>query len=98
MDARIGARRDYERQVLSTFARLAGRRAPGLSDADLGGEHRAQQIFYGALARFRAAVADAALLTDLRKDALADLLAGLDDTTPDRCAWDEAIAEAVNNG
>jgi hypothetical protein len=98
MDARIGARRDYERQVLSTFARLAGSRAPGLSDADRDGEHRAQQIFYGALARFRTAVTDAAPLTDLRKDALADLLAGLDDTTPDRRAWDEAIAEAVRNG
>ncbi len=96
MDARIGARRDYERQVLSTFARLAGR--PGLSDADRDGEHRAQQIFYGALASFRTAVTDAAPLTDLRKDALADLLAGLDDTTPDRRAWDEAIAEAIQNG
>ena len=82
--------------MLSTFARLAGR--PGLSDADRDGEHRAQQIFYGALACFRAAVTDAAPLTDLRKDALADLLAGLDDTTPDRRAWDEAIAEAVRNG
>jgi hypothetical protein len=98
MDARINSRRAYEAQVLSTFARLAGRRAPGLSDADRDGEHRAQQIFYGALARFRSAVQDAAPLSDLRKDALADLLAGLDDTTPDRRAWDEAIAEAVNNG
>src|SRR5664279_2434182 len=96
MNTRSGARRDYEHQVLSTFARLAGR--PGLSDADRDGEHRAQQIFYGALACFRAAVTDAAPLTDLRKDALADLLAGLDDTTPDRRAWDEAIAEAVRNG
>jgi hypothetical protein len=96
MDARNGARRAYEQNVLSTFARLAGHRAPGLSDADLGGEHRAQQMFYGALARFRAAVEDVSPLTDLRKDALADLLAGLDDTTPDRRAWDEAIAEARN--
>jgi hypothetical protein len=90
MYARIASRKAYEQNVISTFARLAGRHAPGLSDADRDGEHRAQQMFYGALARFRADVQDASPLTGLRKDALA----GLDDTTPDRRAWDEAIAEA----
>jgi hypothetical protein len=96
MDAASTPRRAYEQNILSTFARLAGRRTPGLSDADRDGEHRAQQMFYGALARFRAEVQGARPLTDLRQGALADLLAGLDDTTPDRRAWDEAIAEARN--
>lgn len=87
-------RHDYEQDVLSTFARLAGRRAPGISDETRDGEYRAQQIFYAALDRFRADVANAAPFTDLRRDALGDLLAGLDDTTPDRRAWDEAIIGA----
>ena len=38
----------------------------------------------------------AAPLTDLRRDALSDLLTGLADATPDRRAWDEAIAEALH--
>jgi hypothetical protein len=92
------ARHAYEQDVLSTFARLAGRRAPGISDADRDGEYRAQQIFYTALACFRSHVADASPLTDLRHDALSDLLANLDDTTPNRRAWDEAIAGARNDG
>jgi hypothetical protein len=91
MDARYA----YERDVLSAFARLAGKRAPGLADADREGEYRAQQIFYAALARFQGAVESAAPLTELRKDALAELLSGLADTTPSRRAWDEAIAEAA---
>ena len=90
-------RHDYEQDVLSTFARLAGRRAPGISDETRDGEYRAQQIFYAALDRFRADVANAAPFTDLRRDALGDLLAGLEDTTPDRRAWDEAIQEAIND-
>ena len=98
MDATAVSRRDYERDLLSTFARLADRRAPGLADAELGAEHRAQHIFYAALARFRAQVQEAAPLTDLRQGALGDLLAGLDDNTPDRRAWDDAIAEAMQNG
>jgi hypothetical protein len=98
MDTRAVSRRDYEQDVLSAFARLAGRRAPGICDDALGHEHRAQRIFYDALARFRDEVRETGTLTDLRRDALADLLAGLDDTTPDRKAWDEAIAEARNNG
>ena len=87
-------RRDYEQDVLSSFARLAGHRAPGISDESLDGEYRAQRIFYAALDRFRTDVADAAPFTDLRRDALNDLLDGLADTTPDRRAWDEAIIGA----
>ena len=90
----MDARHAYERDVLSAFARLAGKRAPGLSDADRDNEYRAQHLFYAALDRFRGAVETAAPLTELRKDALADLLSGLADTTPSRTAWDEAIAEA----
>ena len=90
-------RHDYEQEVLSTFARLSGRRNPSISDETLGGEYRAQQIFYAALDRFRADVANAAPFTDLRRDALGDLLDGLTDTTPDRRAWDEAIMEARND-
>ena len=94
MVARMTAwrRSDYEQDVLSSFARLA--RAPGISDDTRDGEYRAQQIFYAALEKFRADVANATPLTDLRRDALGDLLAGLEDTTPDRRAWDEAIVEA----
>ena len=88
----MNARHAYEQDVLSTFASLAG--APGIADEDRDGEYRAQTIFYTALDRFRAQVAHAAPLTDLRRDALADLIAALDDTTPNRRAWDEAIMEA----
>ncbi|MBN9555606.1 MAG: hypothetical protein J0H61_13220 [Alphaproteobacteria bacterium] len=91
-------RQAYERNVLSSFARLAGRRAPGISDDEHDGEVRAQAIFYNALDHFRTKVADAAPLTELRRGALDDLLAGLADTTPDRRAWDEAIAEARRYG
>jgi hypothetical protein len=87
-------RHDYEQDVLSTFARLAGRRAPGISDETRDGEYRAQQIFYAALDRFRADVTNAAPFTDLRRDALGDLLDSLTDTAPDRRAWDEAIIGA----
>jgi hypothetical protein len=90
----MNPRHAYEQDVLSTFARLAGRRAPGISDETRDGEYRAQQIFYTALDRFRAQIANATPLTDLRRDALGDLIATLDDTTPDRRAWDEAIMEA----
>ncbi len=88
------ARRAYEQSILSGFARMAGRPAPGLSDEDRDGEQCAQRIFYTALARFRADVADASPRTDLRRDAMCDLLANLEDTTPDRKAWDEDIMEA----
>jgi hypothetical protein len=91
----MNPRRAYERDVLSVFARLAGRRAPGLSDQDRDNEHRAQQTFYDALTRFRAEAIAASVLSELRRGALGDLVAGLDDATPDRTAWDEAIAEAV---
>ena len=91
-------RQAYERNVLSTFARLAGRRAPGIADEERDGEVRAQRIFYDALDHFRAHVQQAAPLTDLRRNALDDLLTSLDDTTPDRRAWDEAIAEARRYG
>lgn len=92
----MDARRRYEQDVLSTFARLAGRRAPGLADEDRDREVRAQHLFYDALGRFRAAVAEAHPLTDLRGDALTGLLDTLSDATPSRAAWDEAIMEAIN--
>lgn len=91
-------RRDaYEKEVLSSFARLAGRRLPGIADETRDGEYRAQRIFYAALERFRADVANASPLTELRRDALGDLLDTLTDTTPDRRAWDEAILEALSD-
>ncbi|MES2253720.1 MAG: hypothetical protein V4559_01620 [Pseudomonadota bacterium] len=90
----MSPRHAYEQDVLSTFARLAGRRAPGIADETRDGEYRAQNIFYAALDRFRAQLAHATPLTDLRRDALGDLIAALDDTTPDRRAWDEAITGA----
>lgn len=51
-----------------------------------------EREFLSGLARLQ----DAACLTGLRADALHDLLLGLDDATPDRRAWDEAIMEARN--
>ena len=89
-------RAEYEREVLSVFARLAGRRAPGLSDDDRDREYRAQEIFYAALARFESAVREAHPLSELRGGALCDLLAGLADATPDRAQWDHAIEEAIH--
>lgn len=86
----------YERDVVSSFARLGSRRAPGLSDDDRDREYQAQQIFYAALTRFEGAVKEAHPLTALRADALSDVLAALSDTTPDRARWDHAITEAVN--
>ena len=90
-------RADYERDVLSSFARLAGRQRPGLSDDDRDREFEAQQIFYVALARFEGAVQEAHPLTTLRADALSDLLAALCDTAPDRARWTHAITEATHN-
>ncbi|HXS06748.1 MAG TPA: hypothetical protein VN723_08170 [Rhizomicrobium sp.] len=86
----------YERNLLSTFARLAGKRAPGVSDDDRDREYRAQEIFYAALARFEGAVKEAHPLTALRADALTDLLAALADGTPDRARWTHAITEAIH--
>ena len=86
-------RQAYEAQVLSTFARL-GRAAPDISDADRDHEYRAQRMFFSALDAFKSEVQTAASLTELRKNALGDLLATLSDATPDATAWDEAIVEA----
>ena len=86
-------RQAYETEVLSTFARL-GSRTPGLSDEDRDNEYRAQRIFFTALTGFRREVENALSLTDLRKDALSDLLGTLTDATPDALAWNEAITEA----
>ena len=85
-------RQAYELEILSTFARLG--RAPELSDADRDGEYLAQKTFFAALAGFRGHVETAQSLTELRKDALTDLLATLSDTAPDMEAWTEAIANA----
>lgn len=95
------SRQEYERELFSRVTELFVRpgmpqpkRAPGISDQALDDEYRAQQIFYAALARFRSEVQGAMPLTDLRRDALSDLLNGLDDLRPDRGAWDEAINAA----
>jgi hypothetical protein len=89
----VDRRQAYEVEVLSTFARL-GRAAPDISDDDRDDEVQAQRMFFTALDAFKSEVRSAAALTELRKDALSDLLATLSDTTPDATAWDEAIAEA----
>ena len=90
-------RAEYERDVLSSFARLAGRRKPGLSDDDRDREFQAQEIFYAALARFEGAAKEVHALTALRTDALTELLDALCDTAPDRARWTHAIMEAVHN-
>jgi len=89
----VDHRQAYETEVLSTFARL-GSRTPGISDSDRDNEYRAQRIFFAALAGFKRDVENARALTELRKDALGDLLDALCDATPDETAWDEAIIEA----
>lgn len=86
-------RQAYEAQVLATFARL-GRAAPEISDTDRDHEYRAQRIFFSALDAFKSEVQTAAALTELRKNALDELLVILSDATPDATAWDEAVAEA----
>ena len=86
-------RQAYEVEVLSTFARL-GKAAPEISDADRDHEYRAQRMFFSALDAFKSEVQTAANLTELRKDALGELLATLSDATPDATAWDEAVAAA----
>ena len=63
-------------------------------DDDRDDEVQAQRMFFTALDAFKSEVRSAAALTELRKDALSDLLATLSDATPDATAWDEAIAEA----
>ena len=92
-------RQAYETEVLSTFARLgahSGSRAPEISDEDRDKEYRARRIFCTALTRFKQDIEAASSLTDLRRDALGDLLNALADTAPDMTAWDEAIAAARN--
>ena len=86
-------RQAYELEILSTFSRL-GSRTPELSDADRDDEFLAQKTFFAALAIFRRDVEAAQSLTQLRKDALGDLLASVADAAPDALAWEEAIAEA----
>ena len=86
-------RQAYEIEVLSTFARM-GRRTPEISDTDRDNEFQAQRMFFSALDAFKSEVQGAVSLTELRKDALSDLLATLDDATPDATAWDEAIVAA----
>jgi hypothetical protein len=88
----VDRRQAYEVEVLSTFARL-GRAAPEISDADRDHEFQAQRMFFLALNAFKSEVQTAAALTELRNDALGELLATLFDATPDATAWDEAIAE-----
>jgi len=90
---RVDRRQAYEIEILSTFTRM-GRRAPGISDADRDDEYLAQRTFFAALDKFKDEVRAAAALSELRKDAFGELLAGLDDATPDPTAWDEAISEA----
>jgi hypothetical protein len=85
----------YERDVLSSFARLG--RAPGLSDEDRDHEFEAQRIFFAALTRFEGAVKEAHPLTQLRAGALTDLLAALSDAVPDRARWTHAITEAIHD-
>jgi hypothetical protein len=89
----VDRRQAYEVEVLSTFARLGGA-APEISDTDRDHEYRAQRVFFSAFDAFKSEVQTAAPLSELRKDALGELLATLSDATPDATTWDEVIAEA----
>lgn len=82
--------RDVAKMIFDAVTRPS-KPLPSLSDEDKGDEWKAQNIFYLALGEFRSKVQDAQALTNLRKDAFADLLDGLEDLTPDAIAWSEAV-------
>jgi len=92
------SQKEYESEVIETVTELfvramsQSRPIPALSDEDKGNEWKAQRMFFEALGEFRSKVQDAQALTDLRKDALGDLLNALSDETPDAIAWSEAIS------
>ena len=86
-------RQDYEREILSTFARIA-RGEPGISDADKNGEYAAMKVFYPALEAFLTAVKFCAENSDLRGDMFRDILQSLEDNAPDAEIWEEAIINA----
>lgn len=93
------SRQDYERKAVNDIVELfvrpgmqQPRPLPALSDEDKAAEWKAQNIFYLALGEFRSKVQDAQALTNVRKDAFADLLDGLEDLTPEAIAWSEAIS------
>jgi hypothetical protein len=86
----------YERELLDRVVSLFPRpmpAAPRLDIADIARELSAQKLFYTALAEFRSKVQDIILLTDLRKEALTELLAWVDDCVPEERVWNEAINE-----
>jgi len=91
----MNARQQFEMEAIEAIvAPFRSKPLPSLSDEDKGNEWRAQRKFYEALGVFRSAVQDAQALTDLRKDALGDLLNALSDETPDAIAWSEAISNS----
>ena len=91
MEANMDERSVYERELLSTIARIA-RGEPGISDADSNGEYEAQRHFYAALGGFRDIVTQCANLSDIQRDNFNELLAVMEDYCPDRESWDEKIA------
>lgn len=87
-------RQAYEDNVITEFANMFRQRRPGISDADVGNEFEAARIFFTALERFRADLTKAIPLTTLRKDALIDLAAAIDDTAPGMTSWEEELNNA----
>ena len=87
----------YERNAIATIHHLfTNRRAvPRLADADVANEWRAQRLFFDAMAEFRAKVEQAAALSELRKQEMADMLVAMGDYAPTRICWDEAISAGL---
>jgi hypothetical protein len=79
------------RRQAAALRHRTGRR--GLSDQQAAREHRAQAIFFPALAGFQARIRDAAKLSLLMEEDFRLLLDALDDHAPTQTRWDETLAE-----
>jgi len=88
------SRREYEGEVINLFANMGRAPRSTISDADYENELSSAAIFYNALMQFRSRVLASKELTGMRKDALTELLDGLEDLTPNMTAWEEEISNA----
>jgi hypothetical protein len=84
------SRHEYEMDTVRDLT-APFRAVPALSDVDRDAEWTAQNILYAVLNEARPKLLNAAALSDLRREAIQDLIAAIDDARPDRGAWDEAI-------
>lgn len=90
----MNARFQYEGEVINLFANMGRAQRSKISDADYENELSSAAIFYNALMQFRSRVLASKELTGMRKEALTELLDGLEDLTPNMTAWEEDISNA----